>query len=114
MSSSDTSMLNLGDHLQNPDAATSPAGSDSRRITEASMEAFLAASPKSRPGSVIQYVDTTTAPSGSLQERLYNSGAACKLIVAAVAMHLDRDWRTRFFAISIASIFPPLTNRVST
>jgi len=33
----------------------------------------------------------------SLEEKLYNARAACKIKVATVAMHLDADWRERFF-----------------
>ncbi|MFK5978693.1 MAG: hypothetical protein QM488_07385 [Rhizobiaceae bacterium] len=33
----------------------------------------------------------------TLEERLYNALAACKMRVAEVAMHLDNDWRQRFF-----------------
>jgi hypothetical protein len=46
------------------------------------------------------FVQATVAPpatSSSLQDRLYNSLAACKIRTATVAMHLDQDWRTRFF-----------------
>jgi hypothetical protein len=32
-----------------------------------------------------------------LEERLYDALAACKIRTAAVAMHLDPDWRIRFF-----------------
>ncbi len=32
-----------------------------------------------------------------LEERLYNAQAACKIRTATVAMHLDHDWRIRFF-----------------
>jgi hypothetical protein len=34
----------------------------------------------------------------SLEERLFNARAACKLRTANVAMHLDQEWRRRFFA----------------
>ncbi len=33
----------------------------------------------------------------TLEEQLYNSRANCKLKIASVAMHLNQDWRTRFF-----------------
>jgi hypothetical protein len=36
----------------------------------------------------------TKAP---LEERLYNALAACKIRTATVAMHLDPEWRIRFF-----------------
>eukprot|EP01037_Dinobryon_pediforme_P014137 gene14137-14256_t len=38
------------------------------------------------------------APDMSLEHRLYQSKAAGKLRTAAIAMHLDGDWRQRFFA----------------
>jgi hypothetical protein len=33
----------------------------------------------------------------TLEEKLYSSRAACKIRTAAVAMHLNREWRARFF-----------------
>ena len=41
-----------------------------------------------------------TAPGAEtpLDQRLFDARAACKIKTAEVAMHLDRDWRKRFFA----------------
>jgi len=42
---------------------------------------------------------TLEPPRGaSLDERLYDARAICKVRTAAVAMHLDPEWRSRFFS----------------
>ncbi len=51
------------------------------------------------PSTMIQQTGfTTVGKTGTLEEQLYNARAACKLQIASVAMHLDQDWRSRFFA----------------
>jgi hypothetical protein len=43
-------------------------------------------------GRLAQYPATAT-----LEERLYDARAACKIRIATVSMHLDHDWRIRLF-----------------
>jgi len=50
------------------------------------------------PGAVIHGRLTHYPPKKApLEERLYDARAACKIRTANVAMHLDHDWRIRFF-----------------
>jgi hypothetical protein len=50
------------------------------------------------PGAVTHGRLTHYPPKKALlEERLYNARAACKIRTATVAMHLDHDWRIRFF-----------------
>ena len=49
------------------------------------------------PGAITEGRSTQRSQTITLEERLYNARAACKVRTAAVAMHLDGDWRARFF-----------------
>jgi hypothetical protein len=50
------------------------------------------------PGAVTHGHLTHSPPKKAhLEERLYDARAACKIRTATVAMHLDHDWRIRFF-----------------
>jgi hypothetical protein len=46
----------------------------------------------------ITFSGSPTAIPKTVEEKLYDALAAFKLRTAAVAMHMDRDWRTRLFA----------------
>jgi hypothetical protein len=73
------------------------AGTDAAWIKQATAQA-ISVSQLPSP-SVIPRQSVSLAQRGiSLEEQLYNSRAACKIKTAAVAMHLDHQWRTRFFA----------------
>lgn len=79
-------------HRANPFIAipSTSASESAESIRRAMMRAGLIQD--ARPGINI------SSRSKSLKEKLYDSRAAAKLKVASVAMHLDRDWRERFFA----------------
>jgi hypothetical protein len=64
------------------------AGEDSRWISENAVQvaALLARNAMERSNK-----------HDTLDEQLYNSRAACKTKTANVAMHLDKEWRARFF-----------------
>lgn len=70
---------------------TESAGKDSNIVYQESVLAHLALRPPS------------SAPTGkadipkSLPERLFDSRANCKIRMASVAMHIDKDWRNGFF-----------------
>jgi hypothetical protein len=72
------------------------AGTDAAWINQATTRAFSVshlASP-----SAIRQRPIFSQPPASLEEQLYNARATCKIRTAAVAMHLDREWRMCFFA----------------
>lgn len=48
-------------------------------------------------GVITQGNPTKPLPKLTLEERLFNSLAACKIRTSTVAMHLDSEWRARFF-----------------
>jgi hypothetical protein len=72
-------------------------GLDGAQIEEAAARA-VSVSQLASPGANLRWAISSPQRKISLEEQLYNSRAACKLKTAAVAMHLDREWRTRFFA----------------
>jgi hypothetical protein len=74
------------------------AGTDARWINQVSAGALLVSRQLASPSAIVQQSIAQPAPGASLEEQLYNSRAACKIKTAAVAMHLDRDWRTGFFS----------------
>lgn len=49
------------------------------------------------PGAITHAHLAQHPPKSLLEERLYDARAACKIKTATVAMHLDHDWRIRFF-----------------
>ncbi len=49
------------------------------------------------PGAITRGHLAQHPPESLLEERLYDARAACKIKTAAVAMHIDHDWRIRFF-----------------
>ncbi len=67
---------------------TAPTGRDSTRLHEATLRTLSQA-------FTTQLARSQTA---SLEEQLYESRAACKIRISAIAMHLPPDWRTRFFS----------------
>ncbi|MGH8510161.1 MAG: hypothetical protein ACREU9_12520 [Gammaproteobacteria bacterium] len=71
-----------------------PAGEDSDRIAEA-VTSFLSFRSPGSLGEQVRPPSTKTLP---LEERLYDARALCKTKTAAVAMHLDFEWRSRFFS----------------
>jgi hypothetical protein len=73
-----------------------PAGNASEQLRRAALESVVSSTAMTS-GLVQNTMAPRTAP-GSLQDRLYNALAACKIRTATVAMHLDQDWRTRFFS----------------
>jgi hypothetical protein len=70
------------------------AGADAARINQAARAVSQLAS----PSAILRRSISSPRRGASLEERLHNSRTACKIRTAAVAMHLDREWRTRFFA----------------
>jgi hypothetical protein len=73
------------------------AGIDADWINQATALA-VSVSQLASPSAILRRSISSPQPGISLEEQLYNSGAACKIKTAAVAMHFDREWRTRFFA----------------
>ncbi|MGH8511516.1 MAG: hypothetical protein ACREU8_09085, partial [Gammaproteobacteria bacterium] len=71
-----------------------PAGEDSDKIAEA-VTSFLSFRSPGSLGEQAKPPSTKTVP---LEERLYDARALCKTKTAAVAMHLDAEWRSRFFS----------------
>jgi len=71
-----------------------PAGKDSDKIAEA-VASFLSFR---SPGSIGEQPKPPSTRTVPLEERLYNARALCKTKTAAVAMHLDVAWRSRFFS----------------
>jgi hypothetical protein len=71
-----------------------PAGRDSNWISQSAARASIFTS----PAALGSYTVTSHTPSATIEEKLYNSRAAFKIRVAAVAMHLDKEWRDRLFA----------------
>lgn len=75
-----------------PIISTASAGEDSSRVNqEAERAHFVLRAPSRTPTKQAD-------PSATLQERLFNSRASCKIRMADVAMHIERDWRNGFFA----------------
>lgn len=50
------------------------------------------------PGSLGEQAKPPSTKTVPLEERLYNARALCKVKTAAVAMHLNIEWRARFFS----------------
>lgn len=50
------------------------------------------------PGSLREQARESAHKTVPLEERLYNARAFCKITMANVAMHLDSEWRSRFFS----------------
>lgn len=71
-----------------------PAGGDSLQISQSAARAAFLKS----PAALGSYSETSRTPSPAIEEALYNSRAALKLQVAAIAMHLNKEWRNRLFA----------------
>jgi hypothetical protein len=67
---------------------------NSTAIRQALSEFALPRSPGAVTHGRLTHYPPKKAP---LEERLYNARAACKIRTATVAMHLDHDWRIRFF-----------------
>jgi hypothetical protein len=67
---------------------------ESTAIRRALSEFALPRSPGAVTHGRLTHYPPKKAP---LEERLYDARAACKIRTAAVAMHLDHDWRIRFF-----------------
>jgi hypothetical protein len=78
--------------------SVAPVGADATWINQASTRALSVSRQFASPSAIVQRSIAMPASASSLEEQLYNSRATCKIKTAAVAMHLDRDWRTRFFA----------------
>lgn len=77
-------VLTLSPSTGSPEAAA---------IRQALSEFALARS----PGAITHGRRSQYLPTAPLEERLYDARAACKIRIASVAMHLDHDWRIRFF-----------------
>jgi hypothetical protein len=73
------------------------AGTDAAWINQVAARA-VSVSQLASPSAIMRRSISSPQRGASLEEQLYNSRAACKITTAAVAMHLDREWRTRFFA----------------
>lgn len=73
-----------------------PAGQASEQLRRAAIASAVASA--STTSGLIQPTTIPTVAVGSLQDQLYSVLAACKIRTATVAMHLDQDWRTRFFS----------------
>ncbi len=71
-----------------------PADSDSGKIAEAvtSFRSFRS------PGSLGEQAKPLSIKAVPIEERLYDARALCKTKTAAVAMHLDFEWRSLFFS----------------
>ena len=78
--------------LSSPPPPASEASEQLRRAAIASV-----VSSTSTTSRLVQASVPPAAARGSLQDRLYNALAASKIRTATVAMHLDQEWRTRFF-----------------
>lgn len=72
-----------------------PASKNSDEITEAVIRSVLSFQ---SPGSLGEQAKPPSIKTVLLEERLYNARALCKIKTAAVAMHLDSEWRSRFFS----------------
>ncbi|MGH8556487.1 MAG: hypothetical protein ACRESZ_03295 [Methylococcales bacterium] len=71
-----------------------PASSDSDEISKA----FKKIVPSLySPGSLLEQV-TQAHKKRPLEERLYDACASCKIKMSTVAMHLNPEWRSRFFS----------------
>lgn len=70
------------------------AGEDSEKIAEA-VTSFLSFR---SPGSLGEQAKPLSIKTVPIEERLYDARALCKTKTAAVAMHLDFEWRSRFFS----------------
>lgn len=71
-----------------------PTGKDSHKIAEA-VTSFLSFR---SPGSLGEQAKPLSIKAVPIEERLYDARALCKTKTAAVAMHLDVEWRSRFFS----------------
>ena len=71
-----------------------PAGKDSDKIAEA-VTSFLSLR---SPGSLGEQSKPLSIKTVPIEERLYDARALCKTKTSAVAMHLDFEWRSRFFS----------------
>lgn len=71
------------------------ARKDSDEIAAAVIRSILSLLSPGSLGAQAKPPSTKTVP---LEERLYNARALCKTKTAAVAMHLDFEWRSRFFS----------------
>jgi len=69
------------------------ASNDSNTLAEKIKDATLA-----RDRDLCSEKKKQTAKPSSLQERLYDSRAMCKLKIANIAMHLGPDWRSSLFS----------------
>ena len=73
-----------------------PASAASEQLRRAAITSVVAGG--STTSRLVQASVPALPAPGSLQERLYNALAASKIRTATVAMHLEQDWRTRFFS----------------
>jgi hypothetical protein len=73
-----------------------PAGEASEQLRRAAIASVVSST--STTSGLVHTTTMVTAPPGSLQDQLYSALATCKIRTATVAMHLDQDWRTRFFS----------------
>lgn len=73
-----------------------PASEASEQLRRAAIASVVSST--STTSRLIQASVPPAAVTGSLQHRLYNALAASKIRTATVAMHLNQDWRTRFFS----------------
>jgi hypothetical protein len=75
--------------------ATFSAGEYSDTIAKALLTSLLSSR---SPGSLGEQARDLAHKTVPLEERLYNARAFCKITMANVAMHLDSEWRSRFFS----------------
>ena len=67
-------------------------GKDSQQITETRKKSL---EKLGRHNELVKHLQDNTR---SLEERLYDARALCKIKTSEVAMHLDNEWRVRFFS----------------
>lgn len=78
-----------------PQTVMFPASKDSDDIVEAFKRSVLSLY---SPGSPPKQATVPALTNVPLKERLYEARAFCKIKMSAVAMHLDSEWRSRFFS----------------